>query len=98
MLKGPNQNLLINRICPNPLMFLQGGTCWFRFTMAVTRPVSYCTLFKICSYSFPCGLKSLNLKCYTGTAVKDLGPFLLTKFSLTSFGYGGFRKKVGKYR
>ena len=24
MLKGPNQNLLINRICPNPLMFLQG--------------------------------------------------------------------------
>ena len=25
MLKGPNQNLLINRICPNPLMFLQGG-------------------------------------------------------------------------
>ena len=26
MLKGPNQNLLINRICPNPLMFLQGVT------------------------------------------------------------------------
>ena len=24
MLKGPYQNLLINRICPNPLMFLQG--------------------------------------------------------------------------
>ena len=25
MLKGQNQNLLINRICPNPLMFLQGA-------------------------------------------------------------------------
>ena len=40
MLKGLFQNLLINRICPNPLMFLQGDFMLMRAELGLIFPVN----------------------------------------------------------
>ena len=48
MLKGLSQNLLINRICPIPLMFLQGE---------VAVNISYCNRILLCGNLGFLGLK-----------------------------------------